>query len=102
MRICLCLFFLFSFGCVLAQNDEVVLERKLYDLPDVAFKKVSTPTDSILKYELTIRQPLDHQHPEKGYFYQHAVLLHKGFNHPTVMETEGYSLYDGRDDIEKV
>jgi PS-10 peptidase S37 len=102
MKICLFLFFSLSLVRVTAQGDEVLLERALYDLPCVAFKKVSAATDPYLKYELTIRQPLDHQHPEKGSFYQHAVLLHKGFSHPTVMETEGYSLYDGRDEPEKI
>jgi hypothetical protein len=102
MKIGLFLFFSLSLMRVAAQGDEVALERALYDLPDLAFKKVSAATDPYLKYELTIRQPLDHQHPEKGYFYQRAILLHKGFSHPTVMETEGYSLYDGRDEVEKI
>jgi hypothetical protein len=98
------LFLLFSLFLLraAAQSDEVSLERQLYDLPDLSFKKISTPTDTYLKYELAIRQPLDHQHPEKGYFYQHATLLHKGFNHPTVMETEGYWLYNGRDEVEQI
>lgn len=94
--------FLFSMLRVAAQSDELALERQLYDLPDVSFEKVSAPTDPFLKYELTIRQPLDHQHPEKGYFDQHATLLHKGFGHPTVMETQGYSLYNARNEVEKI
>jgi PS-10 peptidase S37 len=98
------LFLLFSLFLLraAAQSDEASLERQLYDLPDLSFKKISTPADTFLKYELIIRQPLDHQHPEKGYFYQHATLLHKGFNHPTVMETEGYWLYSGRDEVEQI
>jgi hypothetical protein len=82
--------------------DEPSLERALYDLPNVSFKKISAPADKYLKYELVIRQPLDHQHPEKGYFYQHARLLHKGFQNPTVMETQGYSLFDGRSEVEQM
>jgi PS-10 peptidase S37 len=98
------LFLLFSLFLLraAAQSDEASLERQLYDLPDLSFKKISAPTDTFLKYELIIRQSLDHQHPEKGYFYQHATLLHKGFNHPTVMETEGYWLYSGRDEVEQI
>ena len=87
---------------VLAQGDEAALERELYNLPNVSFKKVSAPADRYLKYELVIRQPLDHWHPEKGYFYQHATLLHKGFSRPTVIETQGYWLYDHRDEVEKM
>jgi hypothetical protein len=84
----------------MAQSDEQILERELYDLPGVSFKKVSTSIEGVLKYNLLIRQPIDHQHPEKGFFYQRVNLLHKGFNRPTVMETEGYALYDGRSEIE--
>jgi PS-10 peptidase S37 len=102
MKICLVLIFSLSLIRVAAQSDEAVLERRLFDLPDLAFKKVSNAGDPYLKYELTIRQPLDHLHPEKGSFYQHVILLHKGFGHPTVMETQGYSIYDGRNEIEKV
>jgi hypothetical protein len=86
----------------LAQDDEAALERDLYNLPNVSFKKVSAPTDRYLKYELVIRQPLDHWHPEKGYFYQHATLLHKGFSRPTVIETQGYWLADRRNEVEKM
>jgi hypothetical protein len=87
---------------VMAQSDEAALERELYNLPNVSFKKVSAPTDRYLKYELVIRQPLDHWHPEKGYFYQHATLLHKGFSRPTVIETQGYWLDDRRNEVEKM
>jgi hypothetical protein len=112
MRIYLALFFSLSLiqaaaqvGGVVqapAQSDELSLERELYNLPDLSFKKISAPADKYLKYELIIRQPLDHQHPEKGYFYQHATLLHKGLGHPTVMETQGYWLPNGRNEVEKM
>ena len=36
-----------------------------------------------------------YQHPEKGFFYQRVQLTHKGFNKPTVMDTEGYWLWNG-------
>ncbi len=71
-------------------------------ITNVSFKKVSAPGDKYLKYELMIRQPLDHQHPEKGYFYQRVTLLHKGFSHPTVIETQGYWLPGGRNEVEKM
>ncbi len=88
---------LFSFLSlfVSAQNDESALEKALYNLPDVSFKKVSKPEDKFLKYDLLIKQPMDHQHPEKSFFYQRVQLTHKGFNNPTVMETEGYWLWNG-------
>jgi PS-10 peptidase S37 len=102
MRIPLSIMLCLSLFHVVAQSDEVALERGLYNLPNVSFKKVSAPGDRYLKYELVIRQPLDHWHPEKGYFYQHATLLHKGFSRPTVIETQGYWLYDHRNEVEKM
>lgn len=102
MRIGLSLLLSICLINAIAQSDEVSLERELYNLPNVSFKKVSAPGDKYLKYELMIRQPLDHQHPEKGYFYQRVTLLHKGFSHPTVIETQGYWLYDGRNEVERL
>ena len=102
MRISLSLLLSLFLIHAIAQGDEAALERDLYNLPNVSFKKVSTPADRYLKYELVIRQPLDHWHPEKGYFYQHATLLHKGFSRPTVIETQGYWLADRRNEVEKM
>jgi hypothetical protein len=102
MRIAISALLCLSLFHAIAQSDEAALERGLYNLPNVTFKKVSAPGDRYLKYELVIRQPLDHWHLEKGYFYQHATLLHKGFSRPTVIETQGYWLYDHRDEVEKM
>ena len=102
MRFWLLLFLSFSLTHLMAQTDADRLEREMYDLPGLAFKKISGPADNYLKYELTIRQPLDHQHPEKGFFYQYATLLHKGFNNPTVIETQGYWLDTSRNEVEEM
>jgi hypothetical protein len=102
MKIGLLLFCSISLLSAIAQTDEISLERQLYNLPDLSFKKISAPSDKYLKYELIIRQPLDHQHPEKGYFYQHATLLHKSFNAPTVIETQGYWLNNSRNEVERL
>ena len=96
------LFIFCFFFCLIqlhAQSDELALERALYDLPGVQFEKISKPGDKYLTYALQIKQPLDHQHPDNGSFYQSAVLIHKGFERPMVMETEGYELYAGEDEI---
>ena len=85
--------FLFAFAN--AQSAQDSLEQALYNLPDVSFTKLSKPGDKYLQYALTIKQPLDHQHPERGFFYQRIKLTHKGFDKPTVMETEGYWLWNG-------
>ena len=74
----------------MAQPAKASLETQLFNLPDVVFKKIDTPNGYDEAYELKIRQPLDHRHPEKGYFYQRVFLTHKGFDRPTVICTEGY------------
>jgi hypothetical protein len=102
MKFILAFVLLFFFTQAAAQTDEIELEKILYNLPDVQFKKYSKPEDKYLKYTLNIKQPLDHAHPEKGFFYQSAVLTHKGFAKPTVMETEGYEMRYVGNEIEKL
>ena len=71
-----------------ASNKE--LYQKLCTLKGVITVD-SLPSDySSEKYVVTIRQPLDHKHPEKGSFTQRVVISHEGFDHPTVLVTEGY------------
>jgi|WetSurSiteA1Bulk_404760.scaffolds.fasta_scaffold00142_11 hypothetical protein len=93
------LFSLLSLLSGSAQTDESLLEQALFNLPDVTFKKTSKPGEPILQYALTIRQPLDHQHPEKGSFGQQVLLTHKGFESPTVMNINGYALYKARNEL---
>ena len=81
-------FLLFIAKISIAQSGG--LEALLYDLPDVRFEKIKTPDGFAVAYELRVRQPIDHHHPEKGYFYQRVFLTHKGFDRPTVICTEGY------------
>jgi len=52
----LCLFVLNTFG----QTDKQLLERELFNLPNVSFTDVSKPGDSFLTYDLMVKQPLDH------------------------------------------
>ena len=80
--------FLLSSLTIMAQTSP--LETALFQLPDVIFKSIETPPGYTAAYELQIKQPLDHEHPEKGHFYQRAYLSHRGFDRPTVICTEGY------------
>lgn len=66
------------------------LERKLFELPDVIFGPVETFGDFESCYELSVKQPIDHQNPSLGYFYQRVFLSHRGFDKPVVFVTEGY------------
>lgn len=73
---------------LLAQPAE--LEKALFLLPDVIFKKTDAAAGFEAVYELSVRQPIDHEHPEKGHFYQRAFLSHRGLLAPMVIATEGY------------
>ena len=44
-----------------------------------------------IRLELRIKQPIDHNNPDAGYFEQMVYLLHKDFNKPVVLVTEGYA-----------
>ena len=74
-----------------AQNES--LEYLLFELPDVIFKETDPPNGFEKAYELQIKQQVDHNDPSAGTFYQKGYLSHKGFDRPTVMITEGYSIY---------
>jgi len=66
------------------------LETRLFELPDVIFKKIETPKGFEAAYELKIKQEIDHNNPEKGFFYQRVFLSHKGFDNTTAIITNGY------------
>jgi hypothetical protein len=66
------------------------LEKKLFELPDVIFSTVEIPEGFDEAYKLSVRQPIDHKDPQKGYFYQRVFLSHRGFDRPVVFVTEGY------------
>ena len=85
-----------------AQGDKQKLETALFNLPNVSFTDVSKPGDTFLTYDLMVKQPIDHQHPEKGYFSQWVQLRHRGFDRPLVMETHGYTMSRGRNEVEKI
>lgn len=42
------------------------------------------------KYCVRFNQPLDHLHPMLGSFNQRVVVMHRGFDRPTMIITEGY------------
>ena len=54
-------------------------------------KNISDLKVEQVRLELRIRQPLDHENPAAGHFYQRVILLHKAFNKPVLLETEGYA-----------
>jgi len=71
-------------------SAQSALELQLFELPDVIFKKIATPENFESAYELKIKQPIDHNNPEQGYFYQRVFLSHKSFDAPAALITNGY------------
>lgn len=67
------------------------LEQKLFDLPDVRFEKSSNPGRYPV-YKLSVKQPIDHNDPSQGHFYQAVQLTHRGYDKPVVINTNGYTL----------
>jgi hypothetical protein len=84
------LLLLYVFMVSYSQVSEI--ERKLFELPDVIFKPIDTPEGFESAYELSVKQPIDHKNPQKGYFYQKVYLSHRGFDRPVVFVTEGYEM----------
>jgi PS-10 peptidase S37 len=66
------------------------IENLLFELPNVIFKEIESNNPDITSYELKIKQPVDHNNSDKGYFYQRAFLNHRSVENPTVLVTEGY------------
>ena len=85
----------FFFLFVSFNASSQVLDDLLFELPDVIFEKVESSDHGEI-YKLKVKQPLDHDNPEMGYFYQKVFLTHKGFDHTNVLVTEGYSCRQNR------
>lgn len=72
----------------LQAQDEI--EKALFELPDIIFKQIETKASYEACYELRIKQPIDHNDPSRGYFYQRAYLSHMSFDAPNLIVTNGY------------
>jgi len=79
---------IFFFIQVGYSQDDIQLD--LFELPDVIFKEIETPEGYQSAYELKIKQPIDHNNPSNGHFYQRVWLSHKDYDSPTVLITNGY------------
>ncbi len=84
------LIYIVSLFVLTGSSAQSILEEKLFELPDIIFKKIDTPEGYEAAYELKIRQEIDHNNPSVGYFYQRAFLSHKGYDKPTAIITNGY------------
>jgi hypothetical protein len=62
-----------------------------------SLSKAGLNVDSVLtsnfysqKVLCTVTQPLDWRHPDRGSLTQRVIVMHRGYDRPTVVETEGY------------
>ncbi len=86
-------FILISWNLPAQQSD---FEKQLFNLPAVVFEEIETPDGFESAYKMLIRQPVDHNDPLKGYFYQRVFLSHRCVDKPTVIVTEGYQRPENR------
>lgn len=97
MKKLLLIILLSSFVLHKINAQKTSLERQLVNLPDVSYKKIKSSNHITTSYELKVKQPLDHNDINKGFFYQKVYLSHKGIDHPTVIVTQGYNLNKNKD-----
>lgn len=83
--------FFVSIMLIAQAQEEFPIENSLYELPDVIFKKIEPAEIGVVTFELKIKQPVDHNNPDSGFFYQRAFLNHKDRNKPMVLVTSGYT-----------
>ena len=66
------------------------LTSRLNSLSAVSRVKTLQSTDGLEKLVLFVNQQLDWKDASEGSFGQRVIIKHRGFDHPTVMVTEGY------------
>lgn len=77
-------------------------EGKLGCIPDLKIvSRTDAPLPGYVRYDLTIAQPIDHDHPELGTFPQRLMLMHTSVDRPMVLATSGYNL-SSRSRLEEV
>lgn len=89
-RLSLSLFFALAVAFAALGADDGSIERRLAALDGVVETKELPAGEFAGKYEIMLEQPLDWRHPSKGSFRQRVVVMHVGWDRPTVLITQGY------------
>lgn len=87
-RFLICSAALLAAVCTYSQNLQQTLVEKL---GATCVKELSQDLGYAEKLSIHIPQALNHEDPEEGEFEQRIVVMHRGFDRPTVLVTEGYS-----------
>ncbi|NVO18991.1 MAG: aminopeptidase [Bacteroidetes bacterium] len=83
------LIFILLFIPFLSVGQETKLLTFLKSIPGAEVKKVDSSVWAEF-YVLMLPQPVDHSNPGGAWFKQRIYVGHRGYDRPTVMETEGY------------
>jgi hypothetical protein len=86
-------FFLISFFlfAILPRLAAQTLLERIKALPDIiSVEKMEQNPFFSEAYVVNVRQPIDHQRPDRGFFPQRVFLSHLSFSRPVVFVTEGY------------
>ena len=67
-------------------NSTRELRQRLSAVPD---------TQAVTNLVIFLRQPVSHSDTTAGFFLQRIYLRHRGFDHPVVFDTEGYTINRG-------
>ena len=74
------------------QQKPQTIETLLASDNELVVDSIAADTTLFEKARLVwFKQPIDHNHPEKGYFRQRVWVSHRAINAPVVMVTEGYA-----------
>lgn len=87
MLLTLCASFLLTLP---AQAGDDGLKGRIESLGDVRSAKELPSGPFAGKYEVMLSTPLDWQDPSKGTFEQRVVVMHAGYDRPTMVITQGY------------
>jgi PS-10 peptidase S37 len=69
------------------------LEGKLRCIPGITVTpRPDLPLAGYTRYDLTLTQAVDHDHPEAGTFAQRLILMHASEDRPMILATGGYDL----------
>ena len=103
MKYFLFIILLFSGAISNAQKNYKRLDSIIKSLPDITVKgSFTNPWWDMKMYLLSVKQPLDHNDPSKGYFNQQVMLRSRGLERPTIIETEGYELSQAESEMERI
>jgi hypothetical protein len=72
------------------KSDDDILAR-LKAIPGMTVQEKTSSLTGYRWFWLDYRQPVDHRHPDKGWFEQRIMLEHKSDDRPMVLYTSGYN-----------